>query len=378
MPAGIDTEIVNIIGLIYDAVIDRAGWQEVIDRLRLYVGAQVAALAAQGFPRGNVIVQAASNIPAEFLAAMGNYGDDVVNMWGGAAYFATLPLEEPRLQTTVTDFGQWEQYRYYTEWGRPQGLVDQVAMLLARDATMFGSLGLGIHESGKVPSERVMDGLRVIAPHLRRAVVISGMLDVSAAAALTFRSALEATSAAAVLVDADMRILHANAAAAGMLAAGDPVRAVGGRVALREELVPGHLRAAVRTASQNEASLGRRGIGVPARLRDGTALSLSVMPLERRPTPGIAPAATAAIFIGPAAAPLDMPADAMRLLYDLTPAEARVFDLVVAGQGTDEIAAALRVAAGTVRTHLLRVFEKTGRRNRADLVRLAGGIRLPG
>ena len=115
MPAGIDTEIVNIIGLIYDAVIDRAGWQEVIDRLRLYVGAQVAALAAQGFPRGNVIVQAASNIPAEFLAAMGNYGDDVVNMWGGAAYFATLPLEEPRLQTTVTDFGQWEQYRYYTE-----------------------------------------------------------------------------------------------------------------------------------------------------------------------------------------------------------------------------------------------------------------------
>ncbi|MGE0653521.1 MAG: LuxR C-terminal-related transcriptional regulator [Alphaproteobacteria bacterium] len=377
MVSGSDAEIVEIIGLIYDAVIDRTVWQQALDRLRIYTGTQLGALAVHSIPRHSVIVQVATNIPDQFLATMSNYAADVVALWGGQNFIATAPVEEPVIQSTVTGLEVWQKFRFYTDWGRPQGLVDQIGMLVVRDSTMFGSLGLGIHESGRLPTEEVMDGLRVIASHLRRAVIISGMLDASTVAALTFQAALETTSSAVLLVDADMRLVHANAAAQTMLAAGDPVRIIGGRVALRE-LVPGHLQSAVRTASENEAALGRRGIGVPTRLRDGTALSLSVMPLERRPPAGIAPSATAAIFIGPAAAPLEMPADALRLLYDLTPAEQRVFELVVAGKETHEIAAALRVSVGTVRTHLLRVFEKTGRHSRADLVRLAGEIRLPG
>jgi DNA-binding CsgD family transcriptional regulator len=378
MPSGIDTEVVNIIGLVYDAVIDRVVWQEALDRLRLYAGAEVAGLAVHSLPRGRAVAQVVSNIPAESLPLMSKYSADIPDLWGGPAFFASMPIEEPRLQSTVTGPEVWENYRFYTEWARPLGIVDQVGIMVARDVTMFGSLGLGIHASGKAPPEAVMEGLRVIAPHLRRAAVISGMLDVSAVEALTFRAALDATSSAVLLVDGGMRLVHANGAAAAMLATGDPVRANGGRLALREELVPGHLEAAVRMASENEAVLGRRGIGVPTRLRDGTALSLSVMPLERRHESGIAPSATAAIFIADAAAPVEMPGTAMRLFYDLTPAETRIFEMVVGGKETEEIAAALRIGIGTVRTHLLRVFEKTGRRNRADLVRLAGEIRLPG
>ena len=84
------------------------------------------------------------------------------------------------------------------------------------------------------------------------------------------------------------------------------------------------------------------------------------------------------MFIADAGAPIEMPADAMRLLYDLTPAEQRVFELVVAGVGTGEIAQTLGVLPGTVRTQLLRVFEKTGRHSRAELIRLSSEIRLPG
>jgi DNA-binding CsgD family transcriptional regulator len=68
----------------------------------------------------------------------------------------------------------------------------------------------------------------------------------------------------------------------------------------------------------------------------------------------------------------------MRLLYELTPAEQRVFELVVAGEKTAAIAQTLSVAPSTVRTHLLKVFEKTGRHTRGDLVKLSREITLPG
>ena len=102
------------------------------------------------------------------------------------------------------------------------------------------------------------------------------------------------------------------------------------------------------------------------------------MPLERRSARvALASGAAAAVFIGDAAAPLQMPADALRLLYELTPTEQRVFELVAEGKGTDEIAGTLGVATSTIRTHLLSVFNKTDRHSRADLQLLARDIRLP-
>ena len=68
----------------------------------------------------------------------------------------------------------------------------------------------------------------------------------------------------------------------------------------------------------------------------------------------------------------------MTLLYGLTPAEERVFDLIIAGKSTEDISRTLAVAPSTLRTHLLHVFEKTGRRSRADLVKLSHEIVLPG
>jgi DNA-binding CsgD family transcriptional regulator len=102
------------------------------------------------------------------------------------------------------------------------------------------------------------------------------------------------------------------------------------------------------------------------------------MPLERRTLRGgLDRRAAAAVFIGDAVAPLEMPADALRLLYELTPAEQRVFELVVSGQPTAGIAERLGVAPSTVRTHLLRVFAKTDCHTRVELMKLGRELVLP-
>jgi DNA-binding NarL/FixJ family response regulator len=56
---------------------------------------------------------------------------------------------------------------------------------------------------------------------------------------------------------------------------------------------------------------------------------------------------------------------------DLTPREAEVLKLIAAGLSNSEIAEALVVSAATVKTHVNRIFYKTGARDRAQAVRYA-------
>ncbi len=56
---------------------------------------------------------------------------------------------------------------------------------------------------------------------------------------------------------------------------------------------------------------------------------------------------------------------------DLTPREVEVLKLIAAGLSNAEIADALVVSAATVKTHVNRIFYKTGARDRAQAVRYA-------
>ena len=63
--------------------------------------------------------------------------------------------------------------------------------------------------------------------------------------------------------------------------------------------------------------------------------------------------------------------------FDLTPAELRVMLSVIEVGGVPETATALGIAESTVRTHLHRVFAKTGSSRQADLVKIAAGFSNP-
>jgi DNA-binding CsgD family transcriptional regulator len=64
-------------------------------------------------------------------------------------------------------------------------------------------------------------------------------------------------------------------------------------------------------------------------------------------------------------------------LFDLTVTEAHVFAQIAEGKTQAEIARALGIEIGTVKTHLLHIFAKTGTHRQADLVRLAASMALP-
>jgi DNA-binding NarL/FixJ family response regulator len=83
-------------------------------------------------------------------------------------------------------------------------------------------------------------------------------------------------------------------------------------------------------------------------------------------TPG-APAAAGAMPPGGPAAPSGDPGG----VDDLTPREAEVLKLIAAGQSNREIARTLYVSEATVKTHVNRIFAKTGSRDRVQAMRYA-------
>jgi DNA-binding NarL/FixJ family response regulator len=84
-------------------------------------------------------------------------------------------------------------------------------------------------------------------------------------------------------------------------------------------------------------------------------------------TPAPAPATAGPMPPGrPAAAPGDPGG-----VDDLTPREAEVLKLIAAGQSNREIARTLYVSEATVKTHVNRIFAKTGSRDRVQAMRYA-------
>jgi DNA-binding CsgD family transcriptional regulator/PAS domain-containing protein len=329
-------------------------------------------------PTGEVVIFASVGISPEWLARVRDYDADALALWGGEARVQQFPLEEPIVNSQITDRATAEKNRWYKEFGEPQGLTDGVAIMLTRDAKGLGNLAFGRHYAAGPVLEAELAHLRLIAPHVRRAVTISRLLDRRAAAASTFASALDAFSAAVILVDEHLGIVHANAAGKDMLSAADPLRSHQGHLGLPSPAATDALRTAVSFSARHEMELGRRGMSIPIRCTNGTACVAHVLPLRRSELRrGLLNRVTAAVFIAPAVSPPRLPADALALLYELTPAEVRVFELIADGDTPAEISAALGIAPSTVKTHLLRLFEKTGCNRQADLARLAASLSAP-
>ena len=87
--------------------------------------------------------------------------------------------------------------------------------------------------------------------------------------------------------------------------------------------------------------------------------------------------AAAALFVRKAALVVPSAFEVIGRTFKLTPTELRVLVAIVEVGGVPEVAAALGVAVTTVKTHLGRLFEKTGAMRQADLVKLVAGYATP-
>jgi DNA-binding CsgD family transcriptional regulator len=269
--------------------------------------------------------------------------------------------------------------RFYREWARPQGLVDNVFAILERSPTSIAAFIVFRHERDGLADDAARQLLGLISPHLRRAVLIGKMIDLRMIEVATFADTLDHLSAGIFLVDATGRIVHANAAGHGILADCDMLRSSAGRLVARDRQVDEVLHDAFKAAEHGDAAIGTKGIAVPLIARDGERHVAHILPLTsgaRRRT-DLAITATAALFVHKAVLERPSRPEAIAQAYKLTPTELRVLLTLVEVGGGPEVAEALGIADGTVKTHLSHLFQKTGVKHQVDLVTLVAGFSSP-
>lgn len=199
--------------------------------------------------------------------------------------------------------------------------------------------------------------------------------------AATFADALDCLGAALLLVEETGRIVYANASAQALLHGRSVLRAADGRVIACEPNAAHALEAAVAKAAAGGADDGAGAIAVPLPARDGEHCIAHVLALaadaHRHAGPRAPNAASAALLVHKVALEMPSPPEVIAALYGLTPSELRVLLAIVEVGGVPETAETLGVAEATVKTHLHRLFGKTGATRQADLVKLVAGFANP-
>jgi DNA-binding CsgD family transcriptional regulator len=130
---------------------------------------------------------------------------------------------------------------------------------------------------------------------------------------------------------------------------------------------------------QGDAALGTTGIAVPLISKDGERYVAHLLPLSSgdRRRAGRTYTAAAALFVRKPTLVAPSAFEVIGKTFKLTPTELRVLLAIVEVGGVPEVAAALGVAVTTIKTHLGRLFEKTGATRQADLVKFVAGYATP-
>ena len=98
--------------------------------------------------------------------------------------------------------------------------------------------------------------LRLIVPHIRRAVLIGKVIELKKTEAASLADTLDGIGAGMLLVDATGRIVHANAAGHAMLDRSDVLREASGKLAANDPQADQTLADIFASAGNGDAAIG--------------------------------------------------------------------------------------------------------------------------
>jgi DNA-binding CsgD family transcriptional regulator len=371
-----DERLSGLIGEIYDAALDPGLWVGVLPKCAQYVGGFAAALFAKDAASKTGNVAYYSGIDPQYKEL---YFEKIIKLDPLTIGHFFAEIEQPVAVADIIDYDEFLETRAYREWGQPQGIIDVLNVALDKTPTSGAMFCVFRHQRDGRVDDEMRRRMRIIVPHIRRAVLIGRVIDLRTAEAATFADTLDGIRHGMLLVDAFGRIVHANAAGHAMLAEGSVLSAVGRKLAAHDAGAEQALHDVFLAAGNGDAAVGIKGIAVPLVARNGERYVAHVLPLTAgaRRRAGASYAAVAALFVHQAALDTPSPPEVIARTYKLTPSELRVLLAVVEVGGVPEVAETLGIAGTTVRFHMRQLFAKTGTHRQADLVKLVAGFANP-
>jgi DNA-binding CsgD family transcriptional regulator/PAS domain-containing protein len=362
--------VFDLIGLIYDSAGDASRWPVFLERFGQAMRATGANLFAQDLRDHRFSVAAQLGFEPESERSYETYYKDR-NVY--------LTRGNRRLKTGTVSLSQdlcpdhvAFRTEFYNDWIAPQKQHYGVLGVIYRKRSLVSMVG-AIRPRGKPPfGPDEVSLIELLIPHLQRAVSLHRRIADLENQRSAATSALDHWSMGVFLLDGQGRLLLMNRKAEEILGQKDGLELTReGPCAsfTNETLTLRHLiKDAIATRlGQDGESGGAMGLTRPSLKR---ALNVLVTPLFAQNAFPTRKGAVAAIFISDPDAREETDSELVRQLFDLTPAEAQVTALLITGEDLKHVAQILQVTMNTARTHLKRVFDKTGTKRQAELVRL--------
>ena len=369
-------EFSGLVGNIYDASLDPALWPAVFEQVCRFVRCSSAHLFAQDLVHKTTASRYFTwGDEPEFTQLYIDKYAKLNPMFPGALFFN---VEEVHQLIEIIPREEVRRTRFCIEWMAPQEIIDDMFAILEKSATSCSLFQVIRRRRDGVVDDDARERLALLAPHIRRSVLIGKIIDLKKVEAAALADSLDTLSAGMFMVDASGRIVHANASGHSMLAEAKVLRSVGGHLGAIDSLANQALLESFAATESGDPALGRKGIAVPLKARDDERYVANVLPLTSgtRRKAGISYSAVATVFVHKAALELSPP-EAIVKEFKLTPAELRVLFAIVEIGGVHELAEALGISEATARTHLRHLFEKTGTSRQAELIKLVAKYANP-
>jgi len=214
--------------------------------------------------------------------------------------------------------------------------------------------------------------VRVLLPHLRHAVQFQRRLAESEGAHRACLDALDSLPIGIILLDDKGLILEMNCEARQILSQGDGLAARKEGLAAAtanqtSELRSAIARAALTAQGKGVAPGGSLGISRPSGKRP---LSLVAMPVSMLAFSPDAREPAVIVFVSDSESKVKADPEVLARVFGLTGAESRLAEQLMRGETLVHAAERLGISHNTARTHLQRVYGKTGASHQGALVRL--------
>jgi DNA-binding CsgD family transcriptional regulator len=357
----------DLVGSAYDAAFDPGSWPIVLNRLADLLtassGAAIVSYNAQTRRRGLLYPRSSPEYIRSFLeywcprCPILHYGKN----------YPIARVMQPEMFLSREEYCSTE---IFNEWFKPQHAEAMIGskLLIEGPVSMFLAL-MRPFSSGDF-EETEIQLFDALIPHLQRAVQLQLRLAGLEGPGEGSATILNRLPQGVLLVDAQSRVLFANSAAetllrahAGLLSGQDGLRAESADETRR-------LRKTVSDCADPSDEIGGTGRRLRISREDRAPLIVLVIPQRSRLGWVDVVRPRAALFITDPEQTTAAHGRNLREDFGLTPAETALALEILKSDGLKAAAKRLGISPATAHTQLAHVFDKTGTRRQAELVRL--------
>lgn len=356
----------EVVGQIYEAAINAEEWPELLIQIADFCGGANAALVSAD-PDINYSSVITPRADPDCVTAYNQH------WWRHDPISVLAANASPGKFVSVADIDHDAYFSsaFYNEFRRFTGYGNYgLTTTLFREGNAFGNFVLQTSKKNDEISARTLRNIEIVVPHVARAVSIARKLHRLEFERSMLDRCVRTDHAGHILVNSKAWCIFADREAEDLVAAEPGIKVKNGVVRLEDIRADIRLKHAIQACARSGADVP---CGEAIRLKRGQGkppLTIEVLPYRSNRSNPYGNPAAAMLLLRDSRPGKVAEVEDLRMRFGLTRAEAALAIEMLKGDGRAAAAGRCGISVNTARTHLTRIFEKTGVKRQAELIRV--------